>query len=110
MTRTSAATVCSRLGELFVAERRHDLERVAELGVLEFGRNRPHEIAPDPGDVIVDAIVVEQGQLAPHFLRRFEAELLLKQSRVDYAKDMLTLSALESIRSAMTIGRESINK
>lgn len=39
-----------------------------------------------------------------------EAELLLKQSRVDYAKDMLTLSSLESIRSAMTIGRETINK
>ena len=39
-----------------------------------------------------------------------EAELLLKESQVDYAKDMLTLSSLESIRSAMTIGRESINK
>jgi HlyD family secretion protein len=39
-----------------------------------------------------------------------EAELQLKQSQVDYAKDMLTLSSMESIRSAMTIGRESINK
>lgn len=39
-----------------------------------------------------------------------EAELLLQQSRVDYAKDMLTLSSLESIRAAMRIGRESIEK
>ncbi|MCA9071399.1 MAG: efflux RND transporter periplasmic adaptor subunit, partial [Planctomycetaceae bacterium] len=39
-----------------------------------------------------------------------EAELLLKESHVDYAKDNLTLSSLESIRSAMTIGRETIEK
>jgi HlyD family secretion protein len=39
-----------------------------------------------------------------------ESELQLKQSQVDHAKDMLTLSSLESIRGAMTIGRESINK
>lgn len=39
-----------------------------------------------------------------------KSELLLKESRVDYAKDMLTLSSMESIRSAMTIGRESIEK
>lgn len=39
-----------------------------------------------------------------------EAELLLKQSRVDYAKDMLTLSSMEAMRTAMTIGRETINK
>jgi HlyD family secretion protein len=39
-----------------------------------------------------------------------EAELLLKQSRVDYAKDMLTHSSLEATRSAMIIGRESIKK
>jgi HlyD family secretion protein len=39
-----------------------------------------------------------------------EAELLLKQSRVDFAKDTLTLNSMESIRSAMTIGRESIRK
>ncbi len=39
-----------------------------------------------------------------------EADLLQKQSRVDYAKDMLTLSSLESVRSAMVVGRESIEK
>lgn len=39
-----------------------------------------------------------------------EAELLLKESQVDYAKDMLTLNSMESIRSAMRIGRETIQK
>lgn len=39
-----------------------------------------------------------------------QAELLLKESRVDFAKDMLTLNSMESIRSAMTIGRETIEK
>ncbi len=38
------------------------------------------------------------------------AELQQKQSQVDYAKDMLTKSSLESIRSAMVIGRETIEK
>ncbi len=39
-----------------------------------------------------------------------EAELQLKQSQVDHAKDNLTLSSNESVRSAMRIGRETINK
>lgn len=39
-----------------------------------------------------------------------EAELSLKQAQVDYSKDMLTYRAMQSIQSAMVIGRASIEK
>lgn len=42
--------------------------------------------------------------------QRNAAELLSIESRVDYRKDVLTLDALESVRSAMRIGGESIRQ
>ncbi len=59
----------------------HHLERIAELGVLEFLRNGLHEPAANALDVRLDLGIVEQGHLLPDFRRRFLPDLDVLRGR-----------------------------